>query len=187
MLIGDRRGALSAERGPTGEQLEEDDAGRVEVGASVDGLAACLLGREILGGAEHGTGLGDRRGVVRDGARDAEVHHLDLAGLGDHDVARLDVAVHEERPVAVFQCREYLRDDAHGFGLLDRAVGDDVLEEPSVDELHHDVGDLLLIAQLVDRGLLARVEDPDDGRMRHPGGLLGLLAEHQAEPRVGRE
>ena len=94
------------------------------------GLALGLLGREVRGGAEDGGGLGDRRGRVRHRAGDAEVHHLDLAGVGDHDVAGLDVAVDDAGAVRVLERCEHAVDVSHRvFDRLERAVGDDVLEE----------------------------------------------------------
>ena len=52
MLHGDGELAVAGEGGAPAEHLVEDDAERVDVGASVLGLALDLLGREILGGAE---------------------------------------------------------------------------------------------------------------------------------------
>ena len=57
--------------GAAAERLVEHDAEGVEVGAAVDRLALDLLGGQVLGGAEHGAGLGEV-GVL-DGLGDAEV------------------------------------------------------------------------------------------------------------------
>ena len=101
VLVGDRDRALADERRPPGEQLEEHAAGGVQVGARVDRLALRLLGREVLGRADDGLGLGHRRVGVGHRAGDAEVHHLDRAVVGDHDVRGLDVAVDDAVAVAV--------------------------------------------------------------------------------------
>ena len=82
--------AVAGERHLAGEQLEEHDPGRVEVGRLVDRRAARLLGREVLRGADDRALLGH---LARARARDAEVRHLDDALGVDDDVVRLDVAV----------------------------------------------------------------------------------------------
>ena len=56
-------------------------------------LAHRLLGRDVIGGAEHAPGL--REPVLLELASDAEVGHLRPALGVDEDVLRLDVAVHE--------------------------------------------------------------------------------------------
>lgn len=52
VLVGDRDRGVAAEGDVAGQQLVEQDADRVEVGAGVDRLALRLLGREVRGGAE---------------------------------------------------------------------------------------------------------------------------------------
>ena len=187
MLVRDRYGGVTAERRPPREHLEEHDAGGVEVGARVDRLALRLLGREVRRGAEDRRGLRDGRRRVGYRAGDAEVHDLHLAGRGDHDVARLDVAVHHSGPVGVLERREHSVDHADGRDGLERPVVDDVLQQPPLDVLHDDEGQLHLVAPGIDHGLLARVEHANDGGVRHSCRGLRLLAESHAERRVGRE
>ena len=105
VLVGHADWRVAHERRPPDEQLVEQAAGRVEVAAGVDGLAARLLGRQVLRGADHGGGLGHRRAGVGHRPGDAEVHHLDPAGRGEHHVGRLDVAVHDAGLVAVARAR----------------------------------------------------------------------------------
>ena len=83
-------GGLGLERDPAGERLVEDHADRVEVGGGGRLEALGLLGREVLGGAEHRAGLGDLRGA---GAGDAEVGDPRAALAVDEHVLRLEVAV----------------------------------------------------------------------------------------------
>ena len=143
MLIGDSHGRLAAERLPSGEQLVQHDPGGVQIGARVDGLALRLLGREVGGGPDDLRRLGDRRRGVGHGSGDAEVHDLDLALFGDHDVTRLDVAVHDACTVRVVECLEDAVDVAHGVFDRHGSLGDDVLQQRAADELHHDVGRLV--------------------------------------------
>ena len=65
---------LGLERRLAGEHLVEQDAERVDVRAGVDVLAHRLLGRDVVGGAEHPARLGEPVGLERAG--DAEVGDL---------------------------------------------------------------------------------------------------------------
>ncbi len=178
----DRR--IAPERGPPGEQLEEHHAGGVQVAARVHGPALGLLRGQV------GRRPQDRRragaGVARvgGGPRDPEVHDLDRAGRGEHDVARLDVAVDDPVPVAVVQCRQDPGSD------LQRALGHEgvarvqqLLEGDSLDELHHDERHdrgTRAIAQ----GILAGVVHGNDVRVVQRGRALRLTAEPGQEGRV---
>ena len=99
----DEADGLADERCAPRQQLEQDAAGGVQVGASVDALALRLLGRQVPGGADDGLGARHRRADVGEGAGDAEVHDLDGTAARHHDVARLDVAVHDALRVAVLE------------------------------------------------------------------------------------
>ena len=99
----------AAERTLSGRDLEQHHAEGEDVGALVHLLAARLLGGHVVRRADdqalprRGEGLESRgRDVVaRHGQLgQAEVEHLDPASLvGDHHVARLQVAVHDPRGV----------------------------------------------------------------------------------------
>ena len=107
--------ALGLERANAGQHLEQDHAERVEIGARVDLLPERLLGRHVLRRSVHHPELGEhlpglRRlplAAARDAADrnlgDAEVEHLDEIGialsLDEHDVLRLQVAVHDAERV----------------------------------------------------------------------------------------
>ena len=180
MLVGDRDRGVADERRPAGEQLVEQAAGGVDVAAGVDLLAAGLLGREVLRGADHGGGLGHRGAGVGHRAGDAEVHHLHVAGAGEHDVGRLDVAVHDALLVAVGQRGEHAVGDLHrALGHQPVAGGEQLAQRRALDVLHHDVGHRVAV-ELV----LAGVVDGDDRRVVQRGGGLGLAAEPGLERRV---
>ena len=135
------------ERQLAGEQLVEDDAERVDVGALADRLALRLLGRDVVGGAEHGAGLRHALADV-ERARDPEVGHLRGAVAVQQHVLRLHVAVHE--PVRV---RERERRSRSGCPSVERALDrqrplavDDLLEVVAVDVLEDDELPALVLA-----------------------------------------
>src|SRR5690606_11348164 len=139
---GDGDRGVAHERRADGQQLVEQAAGGVEVGAGVDLFAFGLFGGEVLGGADHGRRLGHRHAGVAHGAGDAEVHDLDLAVAGQHDVGRLDVAVHDARAVRVLQGLE--DPDGHLQCPLRQQLATTVeklTQRGAVDVLHDDVRD----------------------------------------------
>ena len=167
VLHRDLDGRLAGEGHRPGQQLVEDDPGRVEVRRLVDGGAARLLGGEVLRRADDRARLGHLAGGA--GARDAEVHHLDAALAVDDHVVRLDVAVHDPVPVREAQRREDLARVVDRDPERRRAARDEqLLQRPALDVLHRDVVGALGVAAVVDR---------DDVRMREPGGVLGLAPE----------
>src|SRR5699024_6937647 len=68
VLVGHGEGGLAVAGRSAGDQLVEDAAEGVDVGAAVGGLAARLLRGEVLGGADDRRGLRHRRGGVVEGA-----------------------------------------------------------------------------------------------------------------------
>ena len=161
---GDGDGRLAGEGNLPGEHLVEHDAERVEVGLTGDGLSECLLGRDVVGRAEHAPG--DRQALLGERARDAEVRDLGTAFLADEHVLGLDVAVHDHALVrGAERARELDRvGDRLGDGQRPLAA-DELLERLALHVLEHDVrrSDARLGAVL--GGLLAGVDDGDDVRM----------------------
>ena len=113
--------ALALEGQDAGHAFVRDDAERPEVGAVIDvAQAARLLGRHVVGRAEHGARLGAAREPLfargRLDLRDAEVEHLgDLVVVvrraDEEDVLRLQVAVDDARVVRALQRAADLPDD----------------------------------------------------------------------------
>ena len=153
----DRDEVLAGERDVARQQLPEDDAERVDVGRGRDGLAARLLRREVLAGAEHRAGLRDAVLDV-ERARDAEVGHLHLALAAEEDVLRLHVAVDE--PVLVGEGEPVGDRERELERLPDRKPArthEELLQVLAVDVLEDDV-----LAAVV----VPAVDDGDDVRVR---------------------
>ncbi|BAF25269.1 Os09g0455000 [Oryza sativa Japonica Group] len=92
-VVGRRRRLLLAAVLPPVYQLEQHHAEAVDVGAVGDGRVADPLGREVPARAAHG---GEQRRLLpRHQLGEAEVRDLHLAAVGEQDVLRLDVAVHD--------------------------------------------------------------------------------------------
>ena len=106
-----RQRARDPVRPASGEELVEEDAQLVDVGGCRHRLARDLLGTRVLG-CEHS--LERRRLVGAVAVRgeqlgDAEVEKLRRAVSSDEDVARLDVAVHDQPLVRVTERRRRRR------------------------------------------------------------------------------
>src|SRR4051812_5960079 len=87
------------ERTGSRQQVVKRDAQAVNVRAYVGRMAVRdLLGRQIVGGPQHGVGvilLGEVVLIVMKEAGQAHVKNLDRARAIDQQVARLDVAMYE--------------------------------------------------------------------------------------------
>ena len=84
--------------------------------------------------------------------RDAEVRHLRGAVGKQEDVGRLDVAMHDAQLVRIAERRQDLRQDADDVACRESLVGlEVVLELAPLDQLHRDVPDAGVLAEVVDR------------------------------------
>ena len=174
---GDGRLAVALERRAAAEHLVEDDAEAVDVGARVDRLALDLLGREVLGRADHEARLGEVGALGRLG--DAEVGDLHPAVAGEQHVGRLDVAVDEPGPVGGVERLGDLGGQPGRLPRVDRRrVVEALAQRAPGHQLHHDRLGAVLRAGVVDR---------DDARVGEAGGGDRLLAEPGDEAVVGGE
>jgi len=86
------------------------------------------------------------------------------AGLLDHDVLGLQVAVYDEALVAVLQRAEDLSHDVAGVALIELALLDDLVKEfPPINEFKHQVHRLLVLEGLVQLADARMVQAPEDG------------------------
>ena len=145
-----------------GEDLEQDRAERVDIGARRRGDALDLLGRHVARRAEHRAGLGPvaegvdlgvarRSPVVGEHARDAPVEHVDLAVVAEHDVRGLEIAVHDAARVRELD-READVDERAQQRLERPAIRQALGERDAREPLHREVRLALRIgAELVHR------------------------------------
>jgi hypothetical protein len=172
----------SLERVPAAQHLvgEQAQAMHVDPGAAV--FAAQLLRRGVAQGQRHRSGSRARGGAI-ERACDAEVEQAYAwpgVGLFDHDVGRLEVAVHDELPMRI---GEHLADLAQQVHTLPQWHADhgavDVL---SLDQLHDEKTTTVHDAT-VDQSRNARVRQTrEDADLRGEAcfaGVIGALAELQ--------
>ena len=171
MLVGDGDRALGCEGHLPGDHLEQADARAVDVRAGI-----CVTTLDVLGGEvgdrpdDHPLG---RRGVVGHRAREAEVGDLHPPVVGDEDVLRLDVAVHESGIVRCGQGLEHRVENRQGLlGGEGAVVAQHVAQGATGDVFHGEVGK---------PGRLALVEDGDDMGVAELRGGPGLPAEARDE------
>ena len=115
-----------------------------------------------------------RRGRQR-GPGDAEVQHLDLPGLREHHVLRLEVPVHHALGVRRHQGRGDLPGDGQALrGVQSVADGGHQIAAP--DQLEHQVVPVLALDEVVDLADVGMVEPRKDLRLADEPGL-GLRAQ----------
>ncbi len=129
---------VAAKRPHASDHLIEDDPERPDVAAPIHWLAPHLLRRHVGRRPHERSGAGGR--VLPTHLGDAEVEDLHLAASGDHDVAGLDVAVHDARFVGALQAAGHLPRDLDRFPPGDRAPGDSIAERLSIVARHDDEG-----------------------------------------------
>ena len=117
-----------------------------------------------MGGSQHVVVL---REVAVLGARDAKVHHLNVAVGQHHDVLRLNIAVDDLVLVGDRKCGADLRADLSDlFGIKGAVALDAALKVGAAQVFHDDVIGVAVLAPIV---------DADDIGGGEAGGCLGLL------------
>ena len=126
----------------------------------------------------------------------AEVEDLDEAVLRDHEVLGLQVAVHDPGAVRFREAVGGLRGDAEERSRRQGAVGQNLAQRSSLDELHRDELDAVRGADVVDRDEIRVVQRRGRARfllealqplgVRREGRRENLESELPTETRVAR-
>ncbi len=163
----------------TGEHLVEHGAERVEVGPRSDRVTGRLFRREVRGGPERHTDLGDLRSVG-ECLDDTEIGEVRFVGAIEEHVARLDVAMHQVSSVGSCQRHRHLAPDPCRLFLRQPAlITQQIPQRAPLDERHDDEeGPILGRAEVVHRD---HVGGRQTGRRpsldRETGAHLRVLAE----------
>ena len=139
-LLGDRENR-TFERQSTGEQFVQDHAETEDVTRSADGfrVAGDLLRRHIGWRAQQSAMLRDANVFHVEPCRQAEIHDDRLAIVVDHDVARLDVAMHDAVRMSLTQSPGNLEHQHGRFSRLEvLSVPQQVRKWLPVDVGHRD-------------------------------------------------
>ena len=142
-----------------GDHLVEHDAEREQVGTMIDRHAERLLGAHVARRADH---LADHRrdgaalggvGIGLGDARDAEIEQLGRLHLvGEQDVRWLDVAMDDAVAVRIGErAGELDADGEHPIAREAALLLQYLVERAAFDELHRDIGDVVGLADVVDR------------------------------------
>ena len=192
----------SRERLPPGCRFVEHTAEREDVGAGVHGLARDLLRRHVAGGADDAArlaaagGEGRRSGEVAAAALselgEAEVEDLGEAVGRDHEVAGLEVAVHDPCGVGLGEPLGGLREVAEQRPQVGSLLVDDLGERLAADHFHRDVVQRVRVGRAGRaHGLAPDLVDGDDVGMAQRRGRPGLELEASdavfVADEVGRE
>ena len=173
------------ERQAAGQELVEQHAERVDVGARVDLFGADLLGRHVRGRAHAQAGrrqIGAAEGVV-DQLGDAEVEQLEAepaSARHAHHVRRLEISVHDADAVRGGERRSEVLHDREHVGDRNRAaLAQLLLEVATLQPFHDEVGTpVWKVAELV---------DVDNVGMVNQVHRLGFLREPLQHDRRRRE
>ena len=167
---------LAEERHASREALVQHEPERVEIGATVELLAADLFGRQVLGRAHHDVVAGEV-GVGRlETLGDAEVGEQHATVGRDHDVAGLHVAVDEAGLVGMVERERHAGTDVAGeLGAEPLLRVEQLAQALAFDELHDHRLATVLLEDVVHR---------DDVRMVEAGGGDRLAPEPFGHDRI---
>ena len=127
----------------------------------IERLRPRLLGRHVGGRTQGRAGLGELAALAD--LRQTEVHHLDLALGGQHQVGALDIAVDDALFVRGFQALCRLSGEVERLLQRQRALAELFLDAVAFDELHRDEG--------LSIGFVDFVYGADVGVIQRRGGL----------------
>ena len=126
-----------------------------------------------------------------------EIEHLHDAGGTDHDVPRLDVAVHDAAVVRLDEGEGDLPGDADGVREVEPPAPHPLRQRLALDVLHDDVRPVRILADVVDRADVRVIDGRRQARLAKHAPLRLIVSsgdpgEHfdrhvAVQPRVGRE
>ena len=122
-----REGLVTFEGQSACEHFVQRDAECPHVRALIDDLAAYLFGRHVRGCSERRAGASQPRhrvGVVASHGRETKIQYTNVAVRADHDVARLEVTMHNTRGVSARQRKRDLFQNRNRLGNRQRSVLD---------------------------------------------------------------
>jgi hypothetical protein len=158
MLRDERVRVFGGERSLAGDQLVQHHAEGIEIRPGIKRLAERLLGGHVRHGADHRPLAGElllgRALALAKRGEEAEVTELCGAVRRQPDIAGLDIAMDDPVPVGVVQRAAHTLGDPQCQLESQGAAGrplDQVVDGASVDVLLDDVGQVLLLAGVMDR------------------------------------
>jgi len=161
-VLADDRDAVVAHEGRSpGDQLVQQAAEAIKVGARCDLATHGLLGRKVRRRTDDHARLGEAALVQRDG--EAEVGQLGGAVCGQQYVAGLEVPMHY--PVLVGNCQPlgniHAEFEHAGQGqAVIRCRTNEVVEVPTRQELRDDEGMAVILTQVEHRDDVRRAQSP---------------------------
>ena len=178
LLLHHRDRGVRFERQLRGEQAIQHDAHGIQVRTTVHVATENLFRRHVRRRPHHVAAL--RVVFGAEDARDPEVHDLDGSTIGNHQVRRLQIAMHDSGAMRVGERIENLH--AQLCGLRWRQLAEtfgQIVEGFAADELHHHQQVVVVAMQLEEGGDALVVQT----RERHRFGPEAL--EHVTFPEVG--
>jgi hypothetical protein len=97
--------------------------------------------------------------------RQSEVEQLDVAVARNHDVFRFEIAMRDATLVSAAEDVGDFRGDAERLAQLHRSAGHETAQRLAFDELHRDVGDRILAADVVDGHDVRMIESRGGARL----------------------
>ena len=179
-----------------GGHFVENQAKRKNVGASVEGFAAGLLGRHVGERAHSDAGfgelLGSLRGIVgsRVGVKfgEAEVEDFGMIAFGDEDVGGFDIAMDDALGVSGVESVGNFDGEREKIESFDGLAADAVFQSVAIEKFHGDEGIAVLVVDFVDSADIGVVECGGGfGFAFEAGEGLGVFGEFVREEFKGHE
>ena len=147
-FVDDRRDALAGKWFFSSDHFVQHDAERKNIGATIDGATLHLFRRHVARRAHHVRGL--LHGSELQNFRGAEVGDFHRVVAGQHDVRRLDVAMHDVVFVRKLQRVARLLHDAQHARKRKRVAGiEQRLNALAFNQFHRDVEEPVFFAGVV--------------------------------------